>query len=195
MRRNALSVSCLLSACLLLSGCSGTTVFWGDTLGFAWNPNRPIGDSENMRRVRGLPADVPVLKPEEGNVWPGPAAPPPTLQDLEKQQNDLGGAQPNPAPGPFMPDHRQPTPGGLAAPLAPETGPPAVPPRSSVPSAGPQGPIYQTPSGPAVGTRGQGSINTINPPGNAGSIVVPNGNGTSTVISPDGSISTVPTPK
>ena len=206
MRRSALPVSVILASGLLVSGCSGVTTFLGDTHSPIWNPNRPVGDSENMRRVKGQPTDVEPLVPEPGNVWPGPAKPEPTLQDLEQQQNDMTrGVSPGQQQTPFLPDHTQPhpttrgssTPPGNGQPgLPPElTGPPRYPVPSSVPGPGPQGQIFQTPKGPAVGTRNQGSTSTINTPGNNGSIVVPNGNGTSTVIAPDGSISTVPTPK
>jgi hypothetical protein len=209
----------LIGLILLLPGCSGVYTFLSDTHSFTWNPNRPIGDSENIRRVRGLAPNLPPVTPEPGNVWPGPVPPEPTLSDLEKDTTPLG-TQPGmpPAPDgstnpsqttPAAPDHRQPrpitrgssTPPGNTQPgltLAPPgTGAPPVPaaPPSSASGPGPVGRVYQTPQGPAVGTQTQGHTDTLSGPGRNGAIVVPNGNGTSTIINPDGSITTVPTPK
>jgi hypothetical protein len=201
----------LLGVLLLLPGCSGAYNFFSDTHNIVWNPNRPIGDSENIRRVRGLPPTLAPLAAEPGNVWPGPVPPEPTLSDLERDTAplgnqttpDTGGNQSQTAPA--LPDHKQPrpitngssTPPGNTQPgLAPlSSGPTAPAPRSSVPGPGPVGNVYQTPQGPAVGTRTQGNIDTLSGPGRNGAIVVPNGNGTSTIINPDGSILTVPTPK
>jgi hypothetical protein len=156
----------LLGLLFLLPGCSGAWDFLGDGHSFTWNPNQPIGDSENMRRVRGEPPHLPPIGPEPGNVWPGPVPPEPTLSDLEKSNQPLGGSAPaNPPPG----------------------GEPPPPTRQPRPAAAPGGAARPS------STTGGGASSTAKPGG--GSIVVPNGNGTSTVIGPDGSISTVPTPK
>jgi hypothetical protein len=169
----------IFAVLLPLSGC-GYNTFLGDTQWIYWNPNRPIGDSENMRRVKGVEPSLEPLKPEAGNVWPGPIAPEPTLEDLEKTQSQdllkLNGQPPNPSGtpmttlpqvGPALPDHQQPRPaappGAAGSSLPPELQPMRTLPRAS----------------------GSGS----------GDIVVPNGNGTSTVIRPDGSVVTIPTPK
>jgi len=199
----------LIGLLLLLSGCSGAYDFFMDTHTYIWNPNRPIADSENIRRVRGLAPQLPPVTPEPGNVWPGPIPPEPTLSDLEKETTPLGG-QVSPdtttPEAPFSPDHRQPrpatrgssTPPGNTQPglEVPQSGTsPSPRPPSSVPGPGPVGNVYQTPQGPAVGTRTQGHVDTLSGPGRNGAIVVPNGNGTSTIINPDGSITTVPTPK
>jgi len=193
----------LFGVLLMLSGCSGSLDFFGDAHSTTWNPNRPIGDSENMRRVRGLGPQLPPLATEAGNVWPGPVPPEPTLSDLEHDTTPLGSAPNGTTTEPAAPDHRQPRPQGSSTPpgntqpglTVPQAGPIPQAPPSSVPGAGPTGRVYQTPQGPAVGTRTQGRIDTLSGPGRNGSIVVPNGNGTSTIIGPDGSISTVPTPK
>ncbi len=169
----------MVAVLLLLSGC-GYDTFLGDTQWIYWNPNRPIGDSENMRRVKGVEPSLETLKPEAGNVWPGPIAPEPTLEDLEKTQNQdlmtLNGQPPNPAAspmstlpqvGPALPAHQQPR--------------PAAPPGSADSSLPPElQPLRTVP--PASGS-------------GSGDIVVPNGNGTSTVIRRDGSVVTIPTPK
>jgi hypothetical protein len=156
----------LIGLVLLLPGCSGAYNFFMDTHTHVWNPNQPIADSENIRRVRGLAPQLPPVTPEPGNVWPGPVPPEPTLSDLEKDTTPLGGkvSPDTTSPQtPAAPDHRQPRPtlGGVS------TLPPSLPPGT----------------GPAGGA------------GRNGAIVVPNGNGTSTIITPDGSITTVPTPK
>ncbi|MBV9784499.1 MAG: hypothetical protein JO264_11840 [Acidisphaera sp.] len=196
----------LLGMALLLPGC-GFDTFVGDTHTFLVNPNRPIGDSENMRRVRAQAVDEEPLKPEPGNVWPGPAAPEPTLADLEQQGNQ--GTSPTLPNGPTMsvvPPQEQmprlPTRRGSSTP-PPETQPgltappPAgVAPRPATPAApAPGSRTYLTPHGPMLGTP-SGGIDTLTAPnGTSGGIAVPNGNGTTTIIAPDGSITTVPTPR
>jgi hypothetical protein len=201
----------LLGLLVLLPGCSGTYDFFSDTHTFTWNSNRPLGDSENMRRVRGLAPQLPPLAADPGNVWPGPVPPEPTLSDLERDTAPLGtqpapdGNTPVPQTSPALPDHHQPrpaprgssTPPGNTQPglTVPQAGTVSPAPPSSVPGPGPVGRVYQTPQGPAVSTQTQGRIDTLSGPGRNGAIVVPNGNGTSTIINTDGSISTVPTPK
>lgn len=198
----------LLGLALLLPGCSGFDTFFGDTHTFLVNPNRPIGDSENMRRVRAEAVDEAPLQPEPGNVWPGPAPQEPTLADLERQ-NGEGATAPLPN-GPSMSvvpplEQQQPrSPGrrGSSTP-PPETQPGLATPtpqgvlprpgRPPAPQAGSR--TYLTPHGPMVGTP-SGGIDTLTAPnGGSGGIAVPNGNGTTTIIAPDGSITTVPTPK
>jgi len=201
----------LLSLALTLSGC-GYKTWWNPPFTGGFNPNMPVGDSENMRRVEGYKSTTEPLLTEPGDIWPGPLPPPPTLKDLES----AGGIAPQPeAPVPGSPLSR----GGAAAPVpspTPNTGsstPPAnvqqglanprpAPPLSSytappvVPrSNGPGGPVVQTPGGPSVVTGGGPGYQTTIAPGGGQSIVVPNGNGTSTVIHADGRIDTIPTPK
>ena len=79
MRRIALT--CL---CLALSGC-GYNTWWNPPFTTGSNPNMPVGNSENMRRVFGDEVETPVLTPEPGDIWPGPLPPEPTLQELEQQ--------------------------------------------------------------------------------------------------------------
>jgi hypothetical protein len=163
----------MLAVLFALSGC-GLDTFFGDTQSIYWNPNRPIGDSENMRRVKGIEPSLEPLKPEAGNVWPGPIPAEPTLEDLQRTQSqDLMQLNGTTAPGsagtgPALPAHQQPR--------------PAVPPGGSTQSGLPPelAPMRTIP--PASGP-------------DSGNIVVPNGNGTSTVIRPDGSVITIPTPK
>ncbi|OYV35163.1 MAG: hypothetical protein B7Z80_19165 [Rhodospirillales bacterium 20-64-7] len=155
--------------------------------------------------------DAQPLTTEPGDIWPGPLAPPPTLQDLEKSGGmasqpempvpgspmNRGTAPPMLSPNPStgsstVPGNAQP---GLQTPQ------PAQPPTSyaAPPAAPPQrgqtGKVIQTPGGPAVTTGGTSGYQTSTSPGGGQSIIVPNGNGTSTVIHSDGRVETIPTPQ
>jgi hypothetical protein len=199
-----------LALALILSGC-GYKTWWNPPFTGGYNPNMPVNDSENMRRVQGQDTSEPPLTTEAGDIWPGPLAPPPTLQDLEA----TGGLTPQPeAPVPGSPLSRgvgtpypSPNPGtgsstppgnsqpGLvtpqpAPPLSSYAAPPAAP-----PGRGQTGQVIQTPGGPTVTTGGGPGYQTTVSPGGGQSIVVPNGNGTSTVIHSDGRIETIPTAK
>jgi hypothetical protein len=200
----------LLGLALILSGC-GYKTWWNPPLTGGTNPNQPVGDSENMLRVRGAEPAVARLTTEPGDIWPGPLPPPPTLQDLVGNgsvtpQPELpvpgsplqrGTIAPSPSPNPSTgsstpPGDVQP---GLATPrpappLSSYAAPPAAP-----PGRAPAGQIIQTPHGPAVTTGGGTGYQTTTTPGGGQSIIVPNGNGTSTVIRSDGRIETIPTPK
>ena len=196
---------------LLLPGCTGTGEFLNHTFSLPGrNPNLPMADSENVRRALGMRADVEPLQPEPGNGWPGEQPPNPTLQDIQREDSagTQRGFEPTTVPGaePGLPAGRQPrpaargssTPPGSVQPGADPLPRPDVlgaPPRSSTPGPGPTGRVTQTPRGPAVDVGGTRSYRQVNPPGQPGSIMVPNGNGTSTIISPDGSVTTVPTPR
>jgi hypothetical protein len=198
----------LIGLTLCLSGC-GYNTWWNPPFTGGYNPNLPVADSENARRVMGHPTDEAPLNPEPGDIWPGPLPPSPTLSDLENQN---GAAQPQaPTPGsplsrgelapsvPPAPVHGSSTPpNGQAtmptarsAPPLSTYGAPAAPPAASESS----GKVVQTQSGTAVTTGGGPGYSTAIQPGGGQSIVVPNGNGTSTVIHADGRIETIPTPK
>ena len=90
MRRFALlGLTLLLPACQTMVGnpLDGAGGFIADTHTFHLNPNRPVGEAPNVLRVEGRQVDQVPLTPEPGDVWPGPIAPEPTLQDIERQQN------------------------------------------------------------------------------------------------------------
>ena len=53
----------LLTLALMLSGC-GYKTWWNPPFTGGYNPNLPIGDSENMRRVQGLQTSLPPLTTE-----------------------------------------------------------------------------------------------------------------------------------
>jgi hypothetical protein len=84
-----------LGLLLALAGCgqyvgspfAGFGGFIADTHNISRSPNRPAGDSDNMRRVEGQPATSEPLVPEPGNVWPGPLPPDKTLADIERDTN------------------------------------------------------------------------------------------------------------
>ena len=195
---------------LMLSGC-GYKTWWNPPLTGGYNPNMPVSDSENMRRVQGQEPTVAPLTTEPGDIWPGPLAPPPTLQDLEATggltpqpeapvpgsplSRGIGAPSPSPNPSPGSstpPENNQP---GLANPQpAPPLSSYASPP-ASPPPRGQAGQVLQTPVTPSVTTGGGPGYQTTITPGGGQSIVVPNGNGTSTVIHSDGRIETIPTPK
>jgi hypothetical protein len=189
----------LLGFALALSGC-GYKTWWNPPFDGGSNPNQPIGDSENLLRVRGQEPVVGRLTTEPGDIWPGPLPPAPTLQDLVS-----GGLTPQPEqPVPGSPLSRgvnpsspspnpstgSSTPPENAQPVSSYATPPAAP-----PAPGSAGKVIQTPGGPNVTTGGGPGYQTTTTPGGGQAIVVPNGNGTSTVIHSDGRIETIPTPK
>ena len=179
MRRSAL-LCCALGASGLLSGCTGTGVFFDHAFSFfGENPNAPAGNSEMFQRLRGEPVEITPLLPEAGQVWPGPQAPDLTLQEIEKQQN-----QPNAGASVGPADRRVPHAPGSAPNVVNPAGPPNL-----------IAPPQQTPGGTSLDVTGGQKVpgvRQLQPPAPGKGILVPNGNGTSTLIGPDGSISTVP---
>jgi len=179
MRRPFLICLTIALPCVL-SGCTGMGVFFDHTFSsFDENPNTPAGNSETLQRIRGETVEVAPLLPEQGNVWPGPTPPDPTLQDIEAQQNSA--STPPPVTGGGT-DHQQ-----------PRLTPPSNAPGSGAPP-GPPGSTVLTPRGNSQDVGGGRSYQQLqSPTPGANGILVPNGNGTSTLISPDGSVQTVPT--
>ena len=187
---------------LLASGCQfvsspfdGVGGFIADTHSPLRGPNRPVGDSDNMRRVMGEPSTSEPLVPEPGNVWPGPLPPEMTLQDIQRtndqemlkpgEEMNLRSPRASSTPSAALP--QQPIQNGQRVQPIPQTMPSNAQPA-------PRDPTVQTPSGPAI-LGNNGSVQTYTDPrGNTG-IVIPNGNGTSTLIAPDGSVQTVPSPR
>lgn len=187
---------------LLVTGCQfasspfdGFGGFIADTHSPLRGPNRPVGDSDNMRRVMGEPSTSEPLVPEPGNVWPGPLPPEMTLQDIQRgndqdmlkpgEEMNLRSPRGSSTPPASLP--QQPVQNGLRIQPTPQTIPSNAQPA-------PRDPTIQTPSGPAA-LGNNGSVQTYTDPrGNTG-IVIPNGNGTSTLIAPDGSVQTVPSPR
>jgi hypothetical protein len=193
-----------LTLALSLCGCGNT--WWNPPFTGGYNPNLPVNDSDNMRRVMGQDAPTATLESEPGDIWPGPLPPSPTLRDIDTQSNiGSAGQQPDypnsggrgsaalPAPYPARGSSSPPPPVSADQPAVP-TRPlthAVVPP----PPRDAAGQIIQTTRGPQVITGGNAGYQTTTTPGGGSAIVVPNGNGTSTVIHGDGRVETVPTPK
>lgn len=203
-----------LAVCgLLLGGCHyassplvGFGGFVDDTHTFKSNPNLPPGNAENIRRVEGQAVTTEPLAVEQGNIWPGPPKPEPTLEDVirDEQSDQSQSPPPGQENGSTVPygssAHPQPRPaqgsGGspgsvdLRSPPATPRVTPTPPGNIVVPPAS-----INTPHGVQPLTRDGNGVTTTTTPGGGTSIVVPNGNGTSTIIGPDGSTQTVPTPR
>jgi len=188
MRRFALlGLTLLLPACQTMVGnpLDGAGGFIADTHTFHLNPNRPVGEAPNVLRVEGRQVDQVPLTPEPGDVWPGPIAPEPTLQDIERQQNQsLINGQPEPTRPTRRPSSVPPLPSESLAPT-PTPQPTLVLPNPPPPPP-PSTRVYSTPQGPVVGTQGGNGVQTYTSPSGGMGIVVPNANGTSTLIGPDG---------
>ncbi len=195
---------------MLLSGCSGLGHFFQDTVRIpGQNPNATTGVSENLLRSRGETPSADAILPQDGNVWPGPPQPLPTLGDVSRSggsnAGDLLGSTGGTLPrGGSMslgeqsqikggaPTNESGFSGGGLSDGVPD---PAVKFRSQHPQ-----PPSGTGNGPGNSPGGSTGGGTGGSPGGgsgAGSnIVIPNGDGTSTVISPDGTVKTVKgTPK
>lgn len=147
MRRTA-----LLTSLLLLPGCTGFGVFLDNTFTLPLpgnNPNLPMTDSQNVRRVRGVEPDATPLTPEPGNVWPTAIQSEPTLEDLIKNQaSGTGSGEPNvtiPGSAPSTPP-RQPRP---ATPPASSTLDIAPPTTTNLPNVPPR-PVAPTTSTPTT---------------------------------------------
>ncbi len=165
MRRPFLLCLTIALPCVL-TGCTGMGVFFDHTFsGFDENPNTPAGNSEVLQRIRGESVSMQPLVPEEGNVWPGPTPPDPTLQDIERQQNS-GGA---PAVVGGGTDHQQPRP------LLPPTGGATA----SAPPAGGRAP--RIPASPGINDgsvlipNGNGTSTMISPDGTVKTVPTPKG--------------------
>jgi hypothetical protein len=181
-----MSLVMTLLGAALLTGCVGTGSFVHDTTRLPGRtPNAPAGTALNQQRVQvstTAAAAMPPVKLEPGAAWPGPPKPIPSLQDLQRQQNEAmaqGGFVPHPMAGdlPKMP--------GFPIPQ-PEENP--APPKESFPTG-----LVSGVEGKALGTTG-GALESqaVPPPDAQGNVVVPNGDGTSTVIGPNGSVTTLP---
>lgn len=191
MRRSMAAIGLVLGAALL-GGCSGSgfgTYVHDTTRLPGRNPNVPAGDSLNHLRVMaqapaasGAHAAAPVSF-AENDSWPGPPKAIPSLQDLQRQQNEAlasGNFTPHPMGGdlPHLPGYE------VTPPEAP-----AAAPQASFPAG-----VVKGDGGGTLGTLSNPETRAVPPPDRRGNIVVPNGDGSSTVIAPDGSVTTVPAP-
>jgi len=178
--RTFLPAALLLGAGLLVQGCVGMDNFIDNTITTTSNPNRPLGDSLNMRRVQGLSANEEPVVAEGGNVWPRGVAPLPTLQDLENSGTGSGVTPVPPAPRrSSAAPAQEPAPVIAAAPApagaAQEAAATEAPLLPDLATQAPAGQRYRTVSTPTGTT-----------------VVAPNGDGSSTLMRADGSVTTVP---
>jgi hypothetical protein len=133
---------------LLLAGCQspgGNPAdsrgnFIGDTHTFQLNPNRPLVNSLNMQRIVGQPGEAEPLGMEPGNVWPSTDIQQPTLQDLQREQNQIERTTP-PARGTTVPtppaQRTEPAPMNITPPPpAPNLSPPSPPRQGFLPGGG-----------------------------------------------------------
>ena len=201
MRRSTLLGGMVLPAVLFLGGCSGLGEFFGDTITLPGaNPNLPYGLNENAQRAEGRTLAVTPILPQQGNVWPGPPQPLPTLSDVAHTSGN-GLHAPNygtDQSGPLLgPTQGQPLRNGGS--LSMGEG-------DMVAHGVPQGTFQATSPGTnnSDDFNGGGSTLPSNVPdtasqfrlrGNSGvknpPIVIPNGDGTYTVIEPNGQVKTM----
>lgn len=179
-----------LTLTLLLCGCTGLGQFVHDTTRRPGrNPNAPQATAINHQRVllagnRVHDSAKPVTMDVDAS-WPGPPKDIPSLQDLQRQQNEAL------ANGTYQ-TH------GMAADLPNLPGYVVTPPEPAPPA-----PAASFPNGTVPGITGSdlGSVSStagvhgLPPPDAKGNIIVPNGDGTSTVIAPNGTVSTLAKPK
>jgi hypothetical protein len=193
----------LLLVPTLLAGCGsyvgnptdGMGGLLGNTFSLGSNPNRPIVESPNARRVMGAAEDVEPLVPEPGNVWPGPLPPARTMSDMQREMSGLPPIDAPRATTPFDTSRGSSSP-PPPPPAASAPPPPArVPPGQPAAAAAPGGRVLQTPAGPAITTIGSNGVETYTLPSGRTGIVMPNANGTLTLIGPDGTTQTVAAPR
>ena len=190
MRRITLLVP-IFSAVLALPGCVGFDDYFDNTHSLGSNPNMPIGDGLNMRRVQGQTADITPITPEPGNVWPRSVEPLPSLQNIEPERGIVprGPTSQRPAQTGALPSSlspiaaTQPIAIPQAAPSAPLAAAPTLP-QTVIPTA----------TGPAIVTTGTDRYQTVNTPTGT-AVVVPNGNGTATLMRADGTMEVITVPR
>jgi hypothetical protein len=179
----------LLGTALSLSGCVGFGDFVSDAAIVGTNPNQPMGDSLNMRRVQGQQAEAAPILPQSGNVWPRGVEPLPTLQDLETAPpaRPMG----NPRVGRSTAPATAVVAGATAAPASTPAAPTELRPAPQAAVALPPQTVIPTASGSASVNAGTERYQTVATP-NGTAVLVPNGNGTATLMRADGTMETVP---
>ncbi len=89
---------------LCLSGCASERHFAYDSIWPFGNPNAPAASSETAQRALGHNPALPTLKPQAGDVWPGPVKPMPTLSQVQQNANlPLGQGYTPSLPSPYPP--------------------------------------------------------------------------------------------
>lgn len=166
----------------------GFADFLGDTVSFKANPNRPVPESDNIRRVMGQDVQAEPILSEAGNIWPAMPRVEPTKSALEQPPAPLSMRGPVGSPSGTSP-------GTAPLPLTPV--PAATSAAPSIPSAAPiaSGTALVTGKGAAIITTGNSGIMTYTLPSGATGRAIDNGNGTMTLIGTDGTVMTAPAPR
>lgn len=221
-RAAALALGCL--AALGLGACSrgaleesvtrpaDAALHAGGVFGRPWGGERPemLASSETVARVmRGAQAEG-GLRPEGGDVWPGPLPPRTTLANPDAALSGIPNYDPAGTrrdPSAEAPSSRSGPPRGLpsAGTLPPSTLDPLPSRPSASPAAGSVAPrlppippradgqVIQTPGGPVVTSGGTDRVQNFNIPGQGTGTAIRDGN-TTTLIGPDGRVQVVPSP-
>ncbi len=167
--------------------------FFGDTVSFRANPNRPQPESDTIRRAMGQDVQTEPLASETGNIWPTMPRQEPSLQELQRAPAPMAAG---PAAAPRVV--------GSSTPPAPVTLPPQQAPITPVASPAPRiapanpmvtGGSLPTPNGNAILTPGQNGILSYTLPSGLTGRAIDNGNGTMTLIGADGQVMSVPAPR
>ncbi len=97
-------ISLALLTALCLTGCAGGGTFLRHTAWPFGDPNAPPATSETAQRALGKNPAIQPLRPQAGDVWPGPAQPFPTLNQVAKNANlPLGEGYTPSLPSPYPP--------------------------------------------------------------------------------------------
>ncbi len=159
---------------------------FGDTISFKSNPNRPVPESDTIRRAMGEDVQSEPMLSEGGNIWPVMPRQEPTMQDLQKAPPPVG-QKPAPVQGSSTPP--------APMPVAPVAAAPAPVPSVAAPAIIVPGTAVATPKGNAIITNGQNGIMSYTLPSGATGRAIDNGNGTMTLIGADGQVISVPAPR
>ena len=197
----------LLGACSFSDGFTnpfeGMGGYIGDTITFRSGPNRPLAESDNIRRAMGDDVEVEPMLPESGNIWPGTPRQDPTM--MAPAVAPQAAAPQASAPQASVSPTPNPVPGSSVAPQAPvvvakapvPVAPVSVPAPVIAPATAllPSGTAVATPQGSAVITTTQSGLMNYTLPSGATGRAINNGNGTMTLIGADGTVLTAPAPR
>ncbi len=210
-------------AALALGGCGGAlqealstpadaASTAGGIFGQPWGGQRPaiLDESVTLARLMGAPPAPDVLRPEPGDVWPGPLPPRSTLANPDaalrgipeyepsgprQPVSELAPARPGPRgqprSSPNLPPSQTFDEDGRLRSSAPLPPPARLPPP---PPARTDGQVIHTPGGPVITSGGTDRVQTYTVPGVGGTGTAIRDGNTTTLIGPDGRVQAVPTP-
>ena len=204
MNKSVAWLSRLLPASfLLLSGCGGLGNYVSDTFWRAGNPHAPKTNTLTVERARGDAVPVPLILPQQGDIWPNAIQTVPTLGDLERRMNAPSSAAAGYDAAPSvharngrLPPSAAPASNQSSVAMTPRIRPahPVAPPPATAASPFRLGDTVMTPNGPGgvVSSDNTSGYQTVAPiGGRGGGILVPTGNGSATLIGPNGQVSPV----